>query len=52
MVTLDSLDTAVTESLPSYRAQHVARNITAIRAGFDVAPRDLSPAWVEREVLA
>jgi 2-oxoglutarate ferredoxin oxidoreductase subunit gamma len=52
MVTLDSLDTAVTESLPSYRAQHAARNITAIRAGFDVAPRDLSPAWVEREVLA
>jgi 2-oxoacid:acceptor oxidoreductase gamma subunit (pyruvate/2-ketoisovalerate family) len=52
MVTLDSLDAAVTESLPSYRTQHVARNTTAIRAGFEVAPRDLSPAWIETEVPA
>jgi len=47
MVMLDSLDAAVTESLPSYRTQHVARNIAAIHAGFEVAPRDLSPAWTE-----
>jgi 2-oxoglutarate ferredoxin oxidoreductase subunit gamma len=47
MVALDSLDAAVAESLPSYRAQHVARNVAAIRAGFEVAPRDLSPAWTE-----
>jgi 2-oxoacid:acceptor oxidoreductase gamma subunit (pyruvate/2-ketoisovalerate family) len=52
MVALDSLDAAVTESLPSYRTQHVARNVAAIRVGFDVAPRDLSPAWIEREVRA
>ena len=50
MVALDSLAAAVTESLPSYRTQHVARNVAAIRAGFEVAPRDLSPAW--KEVLA
>ena len=47
MVALDSLDAAVSESLPSYRTQHVARNVAAIRAGFEVAPRDLSPAWTE-----
>ena len=45
MVALDSLDAAVTASLPSYRSQHVARNVAAIRAGFEFAPRDLSPAW-------
>jgi len=45
MVALDSLDAAVADSLPSYRTQHVARNVAAIRAGFDVAPRDLCPAW-------
>jgi Pyruvate/2-oxoacid:ferredoxin oxidoreductase gamma subunit len=45
MVALDSLDAAVTASLPSYRSQHVARNVAAIRTGFEFAPRDLSPAW-------
>ena len=45
MVALDSLDAAVTASLPSYRSQHVARNVAAIRAGFEFAPRDLAPAW-------
>jgi 2-oxoglutarate ferredoxin oxidoreductase subunit gamma len=55
MVALDSLERAVTASLPSYRTQHVARNVTALRAGFEVAPRDLSPAWSDAtttEVLA
>jgi Pyruvate/2-oxoacid:ferredoxin oxidoreductase gamma subunit len=47
IVELGSLDAAVTESLPSYRTQHVARNVAAIAAGFDAAPRDLSPAWTE-----
>ena len=47
MVALDSLDAAVAASLPSYRSQHVERNVAAIRAGFEVAPRDLSPAWTE-----
>jgi Pyruvate/2-oxoacid:ferredoxin oxidoreductase gamma subunit len=47
MVALDSLDAAVTASLPSYRSQHVARNVEAVKAGFDVAPRALAPAWSE-----
>ena len=47
IVALESLDVAVAASLPSYRTQHVARNVAAIRAGFDAAPRDLSPAWTE-----
>ena len=51
MVALDSLDAAVTESLPSYRSQHVARNVAAIRAGFEFAPRDLSPAWTEASMM-
>ena len=45
MVELDSLDAAVTASLPAYRTQHVSRNLAAIAAGFEYAPRDLSPAW-------
>ena len=51
MVALDSLDAAVTASLPSYRSQHVARNVAAIRAGFEFAPRDLSPAWTEASMM-
>jgi Pyruvate/2-oxoacid:ferredoxin oxidoreductase gamma subunit len=47
IVGLDALDTAVAQSLPSYRAQHVAGNVAAIRAGFEVAPRALLPAWQE-----
>ncbi len=52
MVALDSLEAAVGDSLPSYRTQHVARNVAAIGVGFEFAPRDLSPAWIEREVPA
>jgi Pyruvate/2-oxoacid:ferredoxin oxidoreductase gamma subunit len=47
MVSFDALDAAVAASLPSYRTQHVALNIAALRAGFDVAPRSLVPAWSE-----
>src|SRR5439155_4810594 len=47
IVSLDALDAAVAESLPSYRTQHVALNIAALRAGFDAAPRALVPAWEE-----
>jgi Pyruvate/2-oxoacid:ferredoxin oxidoreductase gamma subunit len=47
MVALESLDAAVTASLPSYRTQHVALNVAALRAGFDAAPRALAPAWEE-----
>ena len=47
IVGLDALDSAVTESLPAYRTQHVARNVAAVRAGFEFAPRALAPAWTE-----
>jgi 2-oxoacid:acceptor oxidoreductase gamma subunit (pyruvate/2-ketoisovalerate family) len=47
IVRLDSLAAAVTDALPSYRAQHVALNVDALRAGYDSAPHDLAPAWPE-----
>ena len=46
IVTLDSVDRAIEASLPSYRTQHVARNVAAIRAGFEVAPARSRP-WSE-----
>jgi 2-oxoglutarate ferredoxin oxidoreductase subunit gamma len=47
IVALDAVDRAIAESLPSYRTQHVARNVGAIRAGFAAVPRALAPAWGE-----
>jgi Pyruvate/2-oxoacid:ferredoxin oxidoreductase gamma subunit len=47
MVSLDAVDAAIAASLPAYRSQHVARNVEAVKAGFDVAPRALAPAWNE-----
>jgi Pyruvate/2-oxoacid:ferredoxin oxidoreductase gamma subunit len=47
MVSLDSVEAAIAASLPAYRSQHVARNVDAVKAGFDVAPRALVPAWDE-----
>jgi len=47
MVSLDSVDAAIAASLPAYRSQHVARNVDAVKAGFDAAPRALVPAWEE-----
>lgn len=52
LVTLDSMATAVADSLPSYRAQHVALNVAALQAGFDAAPRRLAPAWQEAATAA
>ena len=45
IVTLDGVDDAIAASLPAYRTQHVALNARAVRAGFDVAPRAIVPAW-------
>jgi Pyruvate/2-oxoacid:ferredoxin oxidoreductase gamma subunit len=45
IVALDSVDVAIAASLPAYRSQHVARNVDAVRAGFDVAPHSVAPAW-------
>jgi len=47
IVSLDAVDRAIEESLPSYRSQHVARNLAAVRAGVDAAPRTTAPAWGE-----
>jgi 2-oxoacid:acceptor oxidoreductase gamma subunit (pyruvate/2-ketoisovalerate family) len=47
VVALDAVDTAIAASLPAYRSQHVARNVEAVRAGFDAAPRAIVPAWDE-----
>ena len=47
IVSLDAVDRAIEESLPSYRSQHVARNLAAVRAGVDAAPRATAPAWGE-----
>ena len=44
---LDAVDDAIAASLPAYRSQHIERNVAAVHAGFDVAPRALSPAWKE-----
>jgi 2-oxoglutarate ferredoxin oxidoreductase subunit gamma len=45
LVALDSLVESVREALPSYRHHHVALNTAALRAGYEVAPPDLAPAW-------
>ena len=47
IVALDTVDAAIGASLPAYRSQHVALNVGAVHAGFDAAPRALSPAWEE-----
>jgi 2-oxoglutarate ferredoxin oxidoreductase subunit gamma len=45
IVTLDSVGSAIAASLPAYRSQHVERNVDAVRAGFELAPRGVAPAW-------
>lgn len=45
IVTLDALIEAMRESVPSYRAQHVAINERAVRAGWDAVPAGCHPAW-------
>jgi Pyruvate/2-oxoacid:ferredoxin oxidoreductase gamma subunit len=45
IVALDALEEAVAAALPSYRAQHVALNIAALRAGHAAAPRGAAAAW-------
>ena len=47
IVALDSVDHAIGASLPAYRSQHIERNVAAVHAGFEVAPRALCPAWGE-----
>jgi Pyruvate/2-oxoacid:ferredoxin oxidoreductase gamma subunit len=50
LVSLDSLCSAVAESLPPYRQKLAEVNVAALRAGFEAAPRSVAPAWEpERE---
>jgi 2-oxoacid:acceptor oxidoreductase gamma subunit (pyruvate/2-ketoisovalerate family) len=52
IVSVDAVDAAIAASLPAYRSQHIARNVDAVRAGFDAAPRRVAPAWAEQGVRA
>ncbi|MGA7419026.1 MAG: 2-oxoacid:acceptor oxidoreductase family protein [Acidimicrobiales bacterium] len=45
LVSLGSLIDAVERSLPSYRAQHRALNLTALEVGHDSVAMGLAPAW-------
>jgi Pyruvate/2-oxoacid:ferredoxin oxidoreductase gamma subunit len=45
LVGVDALVSAVADSLPPYRQQHVELNVAALRAGYDTAPRDIAAAW-------
>jgi Pyruvate/2-oxoacid:ferredoxin oxidoreductase gamma subunit len=45
IVALDALEEAVADALPSYRTQHAALNVAALRAGHESVPRAVAPAW-------
>lgn len=47
LVTLDSLERSVPGALPSYRAQHVALNLTALRAGHSSLDQSVASPWGE-----
>ena len=52
IVDVDSLVAAMRASIPSYRVQHADSNERALRAGWDLLPRDASPAWAPAEAVA
>jgi Pyruvate/2-oxoacid:ferredoxin oxidoreductase gamma subunit len=45
LVGFDALVGGMRESVPAYRAQHLAVNEAALRAGFDALEAGLVPAW-------
>lgn len=47
LVGCEALCEAMEQSLPSYRQQHLAQNVEAIRRGFAAAPADVPAAWPE-----
>lgn len=49
VVRLGSLIEAVEQSLPSYRAQHRARNVTALETGYGLVTAGIAPAWLPDE---
>jgi 2-oxoglutarate ferredoxin oxidoreductase subunit gamma len=52
IVSLESLITAMTRSLPPYRQQHVDLNRRALTAGYESQETNTSPAWTQAEVEA
>ncbi len=49
LVALDALESAVADSLPSYRSKHVELNVRALRAGAAAAPAGMFDAWTAAE---
>lgn len=49
IVTLDSLQAGMRESVPSYRTQHIERNDHALAAGYDAVPETVARAFPSDE---
>jgi Pyruvate/2-oxoacid:ferredoxin oxidoreductase gamma subunit len=45
IVGIEALVAALPDTLPPYRQQHLAVNEQAVRAGAELAPRVIAPAW-------
>jgi Pyruvate/2-oxoacid:ferredoxin oxidoreductase gamma subunit len=52
LVDVDSLVAAMRASIPSYRVQHAEDNERALRAGWELLPRETSPAWASADTAA
>ncbi len=50
IVKLESLIQEMTQSLPSYRQQHVQLNERTLRAGYQALDANLAPCWSQTEV--
>ena len=50
LVGMVSLEAAVADSLPSYRARHAELNVAALRAGFGAVVAGAAPAWAPATV--
>jgi Pyruvate/2-oxoacid:ferredoxin oxidoreductase gamma subunit len=51
-VGLDALNTAMEQSLPSYRRKLLDTNVAALRAGYAHMPANRHPAWGEMAAVA
>jgi Pyruvate/2-oxoacid:ferredoxin oxidoreductase gamma subunit len=49
LIGLEALESAVADSLPSYRSKHVELNVRALRAGAEAAPAGMFHAWSTAE---
>ena len=52
LVSLDSLLVALSASLPERRREHLPLNESALRRGYEEAPRGAAPAWPDSERAA